>query len=57
MGYKLKEELIDIDSKWKNVKFDKNKIKTINIKNFITDEHIDIMVRYLYIKAYIENNN
>lgn len=57
MEYKLKEELIDIDSKWKNVKFNKNKIKTINIKNFITDEHIDIMVKYLYIKAYIENNN
>ena len=51
------KELINIDNKWKSFKFDKDKVEYMNIANFITDKHIDIIVKYLYVKAYIENKN
>jgi len=57
MEIKTQEELINIDLKWKNLKLDQNKVFVLNIKDFITDEHIDIVVRYLYIKSYIENKD
>lgn len=50
-------ELIDMDLKWKKFSVDDDKIFTMNIKNFITDEHIDIIVRYLYIEAYLEDKD
>ena len=56
MEYKS-DELIKIDSKWKDIFVDENKIATMNINYFITDEHIDIIVRYLYVKAYVEKKN
>ena len=52
-----KEQLKNIDNKWKNFKYDSKKVFTKNICDFISDEHIDIMVKYLYIKAYLENNH
>ena len=52
-----KDKLIQIDSSWKNFKYDKEKVYSINIKHFITDKHIDIIVKYLYVKAYIEKQD
>ena len=57
MGINMQENLKEIDTKWKNFKFAKNEVTMVNIRNFITDEHLDIFVRYLYIKSYLENNN
>ena len=54
MEIKSQKDLISIDKKWKNIKFKDSEIHIKNIKDFITDEHIDIIVRYLYIKSYIE---
>ena len=52
-----KEKLTEMDNKWKKISFDYNSVKTMDISRFITDEHIDIMIRYLYVKSYIEKNN
>ena len=57
MGINMQENLKEIDTKWKNFEFAKNEVTMVNIRNFITDEHLDIFVRYLYIKSYLENNN
>lgn len=53
----VKNELINMDLKWKDFSIDEDKIFTINIRDFITDDHIDIIVRYLYIEAYLENKD
>lgn len=57
MDLNNKKDLVKIDSRWKNIEFDINKVYTRKISEYITDEHIDIIVRYLYVKAYIENRN
>ena len=57
MDNDYKKHLKDIDKKWKEFKYDNKKVFTKKISDFINDKHIDIIVRYLYIKAYIENNN
>ncbi len=57
MDFSNKEDLAKIDSKWKNIEFDSNKIYEKKIRDFITDEHVDIMVKYLYVKAYVEKEN
>ena len=57
MDFKDKEVLIKSDNRWKNIKFDLSKVYMRRINEYITNEHIDIIVRYLYVKAYVENKN
>lgn len=49
------QQLIQIDEYYKNIEIVDSNISQLPIQTFITDQHIDIIVRYLYIKAYVEN--
>ncbi len=52
-----KSKLVEIDSSWKNFNYDKTKVFTMNIREFITDKHIDIIVKYLYVKSYTQKKS
>ncbi len=53
----MQEKFLEMDSKWNDLKIDVTKVTTLPIRDFITSQHIDIIVKYLYVVAYVEQKN